>query len=63
MNFCMQAASVFLGGALVSWGMAEYGLSSIWGDFRPTHQTAMTCGIISVAFSSLGTLMGRVRPK
>jgi len=56
MNFCTWAASVCLGASGAALLMAEFGLSSLLGNWHPTHQAAIAYGVLSIAFSSLGRL-------
>lgn len=33
--------------------MAEYGLTSLFGGWHPTHETAIAWGVLSIALSNL----------
>ena len=37
--------------------MAEYGVSSLFGNWHPTHETAIAFGVISFASSNIAKLI------
>ena len=49
-----SAANVCLVISVVALIMAEYGLTSLFGSWQPTHQTAIAFGVISIAISNIG---------
>lgn len=48
------AANVCLALSITSLVMAEYGFSSLLGNWHPTHNTAIAFGVISIALSNIG---------
>jgi hypothetical protein len=53
MNFYLWGANVCMGIAVASLLMAEFGMSSLFGGFHPTHETAIAYAVISIALSNL----------
>lgn len=49
MFFIQALAALFLGAAIVALTMAEFGWSSIIGNWNPTYETAIAYGIVSIA--------------
>lgn len=56
MNFLSWAASTCLGVSGAALLMAEFGISSLLGNWHPTYEAAIGYGVLSIAFSSLGRL-------
>jgi len=52
-NKIYSAATFFLGFSISSLIMVEYGFTSIFANWNPTHDTAIASGIISIAFATL----------
>jgi magnesium-transporting ATPase (P-type) len=52
-KICLYLASVCLGMSVAALIMAEFNLSSIFGGWHPTYETAIAYGVISIAFSNL----------
>ncbi len=48
------AANVCLMVSIVALVMAEYGLTSLFGNWQPTHETSIAFGVISIALSNIG---------
>jgi len=48
------AANVCLGISIAALIMAEFGTSSLIGGWHPTYETAISFGVISIAFSNIG---------
>ena len=46
-------AGFFLSFSVAAFVMAEYGLTSLYGNWQPTHETAITSGVLSIAFATL----------
>lgn len=49
----LYLASVCLGISVATLIMAEFNLSSLFGHWHPTYETAIAYGVISFAFSNL----------
>jgi hypothetical protein len=43
--------------SIVALIMAEYGLTSLLGNWHPTHETAIAFGVISIASSGLARIL------
>jgi hypothetical protein len=54
MNVQLYAASTCLGISAAALLMADYGVSSLFGGWHPTHETAIGYGVLSIAISLLG---------
>jgi hypothetical protein len=54
MNFYLYAANTCWGISLAALLMAEYGASSLFGNWHPTHEAAIAYGVLSIALSNLG---------
>ena len=52
----LYAANTCLGVSFAALIMAEYGLSSLFGNWHPTLETSIAFGVLSIALSSLGRL-------
>lgn len=50
----ISCSSICLGMSVAALVMAEYGVTSFFGDWSPTHETAIALGVLSVAFSNIG---------
>jgi hypothetical protein len=53
MKFNQIFAHVSLIISIVALIMAEYGITSLFGNWHPSHITAITFGVISIAASNL----------
>ena len=51
MNFLQRIADSLIGVAVVALLAAEFEVSSYFGNWQPTHQTAMAIALISIAMS------------
>jgi hypothetical protein len=49
-------ANMFLGVSAAALIMAEFNLSSIFGNWHPTYETAIAYGVLSFALSNIGNL-------
>jgi hypothetical protein len=54
MNFYLWGANVCMGISVAALAMAEFGMSSLFGNFQPTHETAIAYAAVSIALSNLG---------
>ena len=48
-----SVAGFFLSLSVAAFVMAEYGVTSLYGNWQPTNETAMATGIISIAVAAL----------
>lgn len=53
MNFYLWGANVCMGISVAALVMTEFGWSSLFGNFHPTHETAIAYAAISIALSNL----------
>ncbi len=53
MKLYLWGANVCMGFSIVALVMAEFGWSSLFGNFHPTHATAIAYAAISIALSNL----------
>ena len=51
------AANTCLIISVVALIMAEFGVSSLSGNWHPTHNTAIAFGVLSLAFSNMAKLI------
>ena len=63
MKFLVWLSSAFLSLSVTAAIMADYGFSSLIGNWHPTHQSAAAYGVISVASSALAILAKLEKPK
>jgi hypothetical protein len=52
-KICLYLASVCLGMSVAALIMAEFNLSSFFGRWHPTYETAIAYGVLSFALSNL----------
>ena len=58
-SYYFSAANICFVISAVALVMAEYGLTSIFGNWQPTHQTAIAFGVLSIAISNIGMFSKR----
>lgn len=58
-SYYFSAANICLVISAMALIMAEYGLISIFGNWQPTHQTAIAFGVLSLAISNIGIFTKR----
>jgi len=56
-NYYIIISQVCFAVSITALIMAEYGISSVFGNWHPTHETAIAFGIISIASSNLAKLI------
>lgn len=54
MNFYLWGANACMGMSVAALLMAEFGMSTLFGNFHPTHETAIAYAVVSIALSNLG---------